>query len=290
MSNIQWFPGHMTKARRMMEENIKLIDIVIELVDSRAPLSSRNPMIDEIAKNKFRLILLNKKDMADERITKAWEKYFNNQEIEALSINALKKNHIQDLQKKILEVCQEKIERDRKRGIKNRPIRCMIVGIPNVGKSTMINSFVGRASAKTGNMPGVTKGKQWITVNKQIELLDTPGILWPKFEDQEIGKKLALIGTIKDEILNIEELALDGIERLWKDYPNELKERYQITKELSPIDTLIHIGQVRQCIEKGGQISLFKAANLFIDDLRSLRIGKISLERPVINHEEREEG
>ena len=182
--NYQWYPGHMTKARRMMQENIKLIDLVIELVDARIPISSRNPDIDELGKGKSRIILLNKSDLADPVWNKKWVEYFSNQGMGVLEINSRTGMGIKSIQGLVQEVCKEKIERDRKRGIVNRPVRAMVVGIPNVGKSTFINSFAGKACAKTGNKPGVTKGKQWIRLNKGLELLDTPGILWPKFEDR----------------------------------------------------------------------------------------------------------
>ena len=207
--NYQWYPGHMTKAKRMMQENIKLIDLVIEVTDARIPLSSRNPDIDELGKNKARLILLNKADLADDSRTEQWMEYFRSKGYYAVKINARSGAGMKGILPVIMESCKEKIERDRRRGILNRPVRAMVVGIPNVGKSTFINSFAGKACTKTGNKPGVTKGKQWIRINKNVELLDTPGILWPKFEDQEVGAKLAMVGSIKDEILNLEELSLN---------------------------------------------------------------------------------
>ena len=205
--NVQWYPGHMTKAKRQMQEDIKLIDLIIELVDARVPLSSRNPDIDELGKNKSRLILLNKADLADERQNEAWKAYFQKKGFFVVKVDSRNGSGMKMIQNVIQEACKEKIERDRRRGIKNRPIRAMVVGIPNVGKSTFINTFAGRACAKTGNKPGVTKGKQWIRLNKGVELLDTPGILWPKFEDQQVGMRLACVGSIKDDILNMEELS-----------------------------------------------------------------------------------
>ena len=201
--NIQWYPGHMTKARRMMQENIKLIDLIIELVDARAPLSSRNPDIDELGKGKARLILLNKADLASDRANDAWAAYFREKGCFVVKLDSRSKNGMKEVQTVIQDACKEKTERDRKRGILNRPVRAMVVGIPNVGKSTFINSFAGRACAKTGNKPGVTKGAQWIRLNKQVELLDTPGILWPKFDDQKVGLRLAMLGSVNDEILNL---------------------------------------------------------------------------------------
>ena len=207
--HFQWYPGHMTKAKRMMQENIKLIDLVIELVDARVPISSRNPDIDELGKNKARLILLNKSDLAEDKWNDAWSEYFREKGFSVVKVNSKKGGGIKSINGVIQEACKEKIERDRKRGILNRPVRAMVVGIPNVGKSTFINALAGKACAKTGNKPGVTKGKQWIRLNKNVELLDTPGILWPRFEDQAVGLKLAFIGSIKDEILQTEELAAE---------------------------------------------------------------------------------
>ena len=226
--NFQWYPGHMTKAKRQMQEDIKLIDLVIELVDARIPLSSRNPDIDELGKNKYRLILMNKADLADKRATDAWSQFFREKGYFVVSLDARSKSGMKSITDIIMEACKEKIERDRKRGIKNRPVRAMVVGIPNVGKSTFINSYAGKACAKTGNKPGVTKGKQWIRLSKNVELLDTPGILWPKFEDQAVGLRLALIGSIKDEILNIDELALELINFLTENYQGILAERYDV--------------------------------------------------------------
>ena len=231
--NVQWYPGHMTKAKRQMQEDIKLIDLIIELVDARVPLSSRNPDIDELGKNKSRLILLNKSDLADERQNEAWKTYFQAKGFYVVKVDSRNGSGMKAINKVIQEACKEKIERDRRRGIKNRPIRAMVVGIPNVGKSTFINTFAGKACAKTGNKPGVTKGKQWIRLNKSVELLDTPGILWPKFEDQEVGMRLAYIGSIKDDILNIEELALGLIGYLQEFYPAAIRERYNVEEELN---------------------------------------------------------
>ncbi len=228
--NYQWYPGHMTKAKRMMQENIKLIDLIIEVVDARIPLSSRNPDIDELGKNKARLILLNKADLADERENEKWAAYFQEKGYYTVKLNAKSGAGIKNVLPVVMEACKEKLERDRKRGIKNRPIRAMVVGIPNVGKSTFINAFAGKACTKTGNKPGVTKGKQWIRINKNVELLDTPGILWPKFEDQSVGAKLAMVGSIKDEILNLEELSLELLGCLHEFYAGILEKRYEITE------------------------------------------------------------
>ncbi|MBQ7839308.1 MAG: ribosome biogenesis GTPase YlqF [Lachnospiraceae bacterium] len=277
--NYQWYPGHMTKARRAMQEDIKLIDLIIELVDARMPLSSRNPDIDELGKNKSRLVLLNKADLADPAANRAWCSWFEAQGIYVLEINAKSGAGLKAISGKVQEACKEKIERDRKRGILNRPVRAMVAGIPNVGKSTFINSFAGKAVTKTGNKPGVTKGKQWIRLNKSLELLDTPGILWPKFDDQSVGMKLAFIGSMNDEILVKEELALDLIAFLQKQYPALLPERYGIEAG-SDLAVLEAISDSRKCYKKGGEADLEKASALLLDDFRNGRLGRISLERP----------
>lgn len=276
--NVQWYPGHMTKAKRQMQEDIKLIDLIIELVDARVPLSSRNPDIDELGKNKARLILLNKADLADERQNEAWKDYFQKYGFHVVKVNSRSGAGMKTIQNVIQEACKEKIERDRKRGIKNRPIRAMVVGIPNVGKSTFINTFAGKACAKTGNKPGVTKGKQWIRLNKGVELLDTPGILWPKFEDQEVGLRLAYIGSINDEILNLEELALNLIKYLKETYAGALQERYGISEEESDLDVLAEIAKKRGCLKKGEELDYGKASNILFDDFRGGKIGRITLE------------
>lgn len=275
----QWYPGHMTKARRMMQENIKLIDLVIELVDARIPISSRNPDIDELGKGKSRIILLNKSDLADPVWNKKWVEYFAAKGIGVLEINSRTGMGIKSIQGLVQEVCKEKIERDRKRGIVNRPVRAMVVGIPNVGKSTFINSFAGKACAKTGNKPGVTKGKQWIRLNKGLELLDTPGILWPKFEDQQVGMRLAFIGSMNDEILIPDELACDLIGAIKELYPKTLQERYAADPVGKPIEILEAVAESRKCYSKGEQLDLVKASGLLIDDFRSGKLGRMTLER-----------
>lgn len=276
--NVQWYPGHMTKAKRQMQEDIKLIDLIIELVDARVPLSSRNPDIDELGKNKSRLIILNKSDLADDRQNEKWKKFFEEKGFFVVKIDSRSKAGMKVIHNVIQEACKEKIERDRKRGIKNRPIRAMVVGIPNVGKSTFINSFAGRACAKTGNKPGVTKGKQWIRLNKGVELLDTPGILWPKFEDQQVGMRLAFVGSIKDDILNMEELALELIEYLRTNYRGLLAGRYQISEEGTAVSVLEEIARVRGCLKKGEELDYAKASTLLFDEFRSGKIGHITLE------------
>ncbi len=278
--NYQWYPGHMTKAKRMMQENISLIDLVIELVDARIPLSSRNPDIDELGKNKSRLILLNKSDLADPEANSRWMAYFKERGFHVLEINAKTGQGLRAVQPKVQEACKEKIERDRKRGIKNRPVRAIVVGIPNVGKSTFINSFAGKACARTGNKPGVTKGKQWIRLNSQLELLDTPGILWPKFESEEVGKKLAMIGSMNDDILQMTELASELLSYLLEHYRKPLLERYQLSeeKEMTPVRALALICENRRCYKRGQEPDYEKAAALLVDDFRNGRIGRITLE------------
>ena len=278
--HFQWYPGHMTKAKRMMQENIKLIDLVIELVDARVPMSSRNPDIDELGKNKARLILLNKADLAEEKQNDAWVEYFKAKGFSVVKVNSKKGGGIKSIQGVIQEACKDKIERDRKRGILNRPVRAMVVGIPNVGKSTFINALAGKACAKTGNKPGVTKGKQWIRLNKNVELLDTPGILWPKFEDQIVGLRLAFIGSIKDEILNTEELAAEMIQFMKKYYEGVLAEKYAIIEMDDPYQCLADIAKSRHCLLRGNELDTAKAATLLIDDFRDGRLGRITLEFP----------
>ncbi|MGN0350379.1 MAG: ribosome biogenesis GTPase YlqF [Roseburia sp.] len=276
----QWYPGHMTKAKRQMQEDIKLIDLVIELVDARIPLSSRNPDIDELGKNKYRLILMNKSDLSDEKRNREWTEFFEKKGYFVVCLDSRNKGGMKAVNQVINEACKEKFEKDRKRGILNRPVRAMVVGIPNVGKSTFINTFAGKACAKTGNKPGVTKGKQWIRLNKSVELLDTPGILWPKFEDQMVGLRLALIGAIKDEILNIDELALELISILKNYYPGVLAQRYQVEEAQEAPKLLEEIAKNRNCISKGNELDYSKAAILLIDEFRSGKLGRITLEFP----------
>ncbi len=281
--NIQWYPGHMTKAKRAMQEDIKLIDLIIELVDARAPLSSRNPDIDVLGKGKARMILLNKADLASEGANAAWSSFFKEKGFQVMKIDARSKATLKQINAVIQEACKEKIERDRRRGILNRPVRAMVVGIPNVGKSTFINSFAGKAAAKTGNKPGVTKGNQWIRLNKQVELLDTPGILWPKFEDQEVGLKLAFLGSINEDILNKEELAGELVTFISKLHPRLLSEHYKIEEEgKKPYEVLEAIAESRACLTKGGGFDLARASKLLLDDFRSGKLGRITLEMPQV--------
>jgi len=274
----QWYPGHMTKAKRMMQENIKLIDLVIELVDARIPLASRNPDIDELGRGKFRIVLLNKADLASAEGNKQWTAYFKEKGFHALEINSKTGAGIRAINSLVKEACAEKTARDRKRGIVNRPVRAMVVGIPNVGKSTFINSFVGKACTKTGNKPGVTKGKQWIRLSGSLELLDTPGILWPKFEDREVGMRLAFIGSMNDEIIIMEELACDLLDSLRAAAPEAVVERYHIQWRENALGTLEEIARSRGCLLKGENLDLKKAADILVDDFRSGRLGRITLE------------
>ena len=302
--NIQWYPGHMTKALRMMEENIKIIDLVIEILDARIPLSSKNPDIDTLAKNKMRLIILNKADLADETANKAWVSYYEKKGVPVLLYNSKSNEKKTVLVNTIMDACREKIERDRKRGIINRSIKAMIVGIPNVGKSTFINNLAKRNAATVGNKPGVTKGKQWIKIGKNLDLLDTPGILWPKFEDQETGLNIGFIGSINDNILPSEELAMKLIERLCIMDESLISNRYGIIagegssgeeevranngheteeqkgKESRPEEILLRIAEARKCYKKGEEPDLKKAAELFLDDFRNGKLGRITLELP----------
>lgn len=289
--NLQWYPGHMTKAIRMMQENIKLIDIIIEITDARIPASGRNPDIDELGKNKFRLIILNKADLADPAITKRWKEYYQKQGYFVMEMNSKTGNEAGKVKELIQSACAEKIEKDKKRGIVGRPIRAMVAGIPNVGKSTFINKLAGKASAKTGNKPGVTKGKQWISLGKNLQLLDTPGILWPKFEDQTVGLHLAFIGSMNDENIDTDELACELIKILKQYYPNAISEKYNITDE--QIDELMEeqyqtpasavlsaIAINRKCFKQGATPDISRASALLLDDFRNGRLGRLSLERP----------
>ncbi len=286
----------MTKAIRMMQENIKLIDIIIELTDARIPASGRNPDIDEMGKNKFRLIILNKADLADPKVTAAWREYYQKMGYFVMEMNSKTGNEAPKVKELIYSACAEKIERDKKRGIVGRPIRAMVAGIPNVGKSTFINKLSGRASAKTGNKPGVTKGKQWISLSKNLQLLDTPGILWPKFEDETVGLHLALIGSMNDDNLDTTELALQLIRLLNDCYSEAVKEKYNITDEMiskyekqfeeAPLCAYLSaIAVSRNLLKQGAEPDMDRAAALILDDFRNGRLGKISLERPEKNYE-----
>lgn len=276
---IQWFPGHMAKARREVSEKLKLVDIIFELVDARLPLSSRNPMIDQVINQKPRLLILNKQDMADESETRKWVAYFDERGHKAVAINSLEGKGLQVVTKAAQEILAEKWARMKAKGMKPRAIRAMIVGIPNVGKSTLINRLAKKNIAKTGNTPGVTKAQQWIKVGKELELLDTPGILWPKFEDQEVGYKLALTGAIKDTVTNMEDLAVYGLRFLATHYPERMKERYQLEfmhEEL--VETFDHIGKLRRVFGPGGEIDYDQVAELIVRDIRSQHLGKLTFD------------
>ncbi|WP_431029454.1 ribosome biogenesis GTPase YlqF [Lysinibacillus sp. LZ02] len=276
---IQWFPGHMAKARREVSEKLKLVDIIFELVDARLPLSSRNPMIDQVINQKPRLLILNKQDMADEAETRKWIAYFEKRGHKAVAINSLEGKGLQTVTKAAQEILAEKWARMKAKGMKPRAIRAMIVGIPNVGKSTLINRLAKKNIAKTGNTPGVTKAQQWIKVGKELELLDTPGILWPKFEDQEVGYKLALTGAIKDQITNMEDLAVYGLRFLATHYPERMEERYQLQfvhEDL--VQTFDHIGKLRRVFGQGGEIDYDQVSELIVRDIRSLHLGKLTFD------------
>lgn len=278
----QWYPGHMAKAKKAMQEDIKLIDVIVELVDARVPYSSKNPDIDTLANGKSRVLVLNKYDLADSRVTDEWVKYYEDKGYFIAKANSKNGKGVKSVNNIIQEACAQKIEHDRRRGIINRPVRAMVAGIPNVGKSTFINSFAGRACTKTGNKPGVTKGKQWIRLNKNVELLDTPGILWPKFEDQQSGLHLAFTGAIKDELYNIYELSILLIDFLDKNYPDAISSYYNTGtgSTSSGAETLNLIAKCRGCIKSGAEPDLDKAGKLLIDDFRAGKLGAITLERP----------
>ena len=288
----QWYPGHMTKAKRMMQENVRLVDLVIEILDARVPLSSRNPDVDQLAQGKQRMIILSKADLADPELTAEYVNYFTKKKIEAIALDARTRKANTQVMKALSKITKEKKERDQKRGIRNRPVRAMICGIPNVGKSTFINSLSGRSSAKTGTKPGVTKGKQWISF-AGLELLDTPGILWPKFEDQNVGVRLALVGSIRDEILDEEDLARRLLEILLRRYPSLLRDRYFVSDDAKDAveipeqseyndrelhEILVQIAAVRNLLRSGAEPDPVRAAHLLLDDFRSGRIGRITLD------------
>jgi ribosome biogenesis GTPase A len=286
---IQWFPGHMTRARRQIEEKLKLIDVVIELLDARIPTASRNPMIRTIVRQKPRVVILNKADLADPDVTRAWERHFRRAEgTEALAVNSAGGA---SPAKAIIPACRRllmhKMEAERRKGMKPRPFRALIVGIPNVGKSTLINRLAGRAAAATGDRPGVTKGQMWIRVQGEMELLDTPGILWPKFDDPETGYKLAMTGAIKEDILNLEDVAQYALVRMVLDYPERLKERFGLDRlpddphdPAKLADTMEAIGRARGCLAAGGRIDPARTAGVFLREIRSGRLGRLSFDRP----------
>ena len=279
----QWYPGHMTKARRMMQENIGLVDLVIELADARIPLSSRNPDIDSLCGSKARILLMTKADMADPARTARFQKYFEDKGYMVIAMDARTRKSNEKIRAYVEKACAAKRERDKRRGIIGRPLRAMVVGIPNVGKSTFINSFAGRASAKTGNKPGVTRGKQWIRLNKNLELLDTPGILWPKFEDRQVGVNLALTGAIRQELLEEEELSMELLNFLQREYPELLRARYAPEGEewnfpMDSAELLKKIALARNLIKAGSEPDYQRASKMVLDDFRNGKTGKITLE------------
>ena len=280
--NIQWYPGHMTQTKRMMAENISLVDIVIELVDARIPYSSKNPDIDDLAKNKYRILLLNKCDLAEQKATALWEQYYKQKGFEVIQVNSIKGTGMTEVTNAARELMKEKIERQKARGRLFVPIRSMIVGIPNVGKSTFINKYVGKTTAKTGDKPGVTRGKQWIKLKKDFELLDTPGILWPKFDDKEVGLKLAFTGAVNDDILDLITLATELINHLLLRHSELLKNRYQITFDTieEPHIILEKIAIARGFKQKGGEPDIDRASKILLDEYRGGKLGNITLELP----------
>lgn len=279
---IQWFPGHMAKTRRIISENLKMVDVVIELLDARIPLSSRNPEIDAILGTKPRVIALNKSDLSDPAKNKVWEAYFTQKSMGVIYTNALTGTGLGELKGKLKQITQKKLESAQSRGRLQRPVKTMIVGIPNVGKSAFINKIAGKASAMTGDRPGVTRTQQWVRINPEIQLLDTPGILWPKFEDHETGLNLAFTGAIKDEIMDTAELAAKLLEKLAIIYPEKIKERYKLTEleEKTGLKLLEEAGRRRGCLVSGGEVDLYRAASIVLDEFRGSKIGKITLEMP----------
>lgn len=282
--NLQWYPGHMTKARRAMEDSIKLVDVIVEIRDARLPYASANPDLAAMGKGKKRILVLNKADLADPRETEKWMARFRTQDLIPLTMDARKRGDCADILRQLNELAAEKKAKDLKRGIKNRPARLMIAGIPNVGKSTLINSLAGRASAKTGDKPGVTRGLQWIRLNASLELLDTPGILWPRFEDETVGLKLALMGAIREEVLPAEELALEGMKLLQERYPQALADKYGVSGDVSPA-SLTELAEKQGLLQKGAEPDTARAAARFLDDLKKGKLGRITLESPADEEE-----
>lgn len=277
--NINWYPGHMAKTRRVVKEDLKFVDVVIELLDARIPFSSRNPEIDSLTTGKMKLVVLNKSDLADEKANMAWKKFFLQNGDNCVFVDTLKGKGLNEVKSALREMMKEKIQHAKSKGLLVRAIRTMVVGIPNVGKSTFINKIAGKSIAITGDKPGVTRKNQWIRINEEIELLDTPGILWPKFEDEQVGINLAATGAIKDSILDISEITIMLLERLRDHYPSQLAARYK----LSSVDNTGHellniIGKKRGCVISGGEIDIYRASGIILDEFRGGKIGQFSLE------------
>ena len=282
MQNVQWYPGHMAKAMREMEEKLKIVDIVLELIDARIPLSSQNPSINQtlIQKNKPRLVILNKIDMADSQVNKEWLKYFEDQGIRCLLVDSNKGINTNKITNICKEVLKEKLERERLKGLKPRSIRTMVIGIPNVGKSTLINKLVGRNTAITGNKPGVTKAQQWIRINKDLDLLDTPGVLWPKFDDIKVGYNLAITGAIKDDILHRDDMVLYFLDFLRNsEYKRLFEDRYSVSLDDDNVSVLDKMASDRAW-KRNGYSDYERVYDLILNDFRSLKLGHISIERP----------
>lgn len=279
--NIQWFPGHMTKTMRLIEENIKAVDIVIEILDARIPKSSKNPQIDSLTGSKKRLIVLNKSDIADKNETQKWIKHFEKSGICAMAISSVNSKNLNSVLEKCRNILSDKINAQKERGIVNRSVKIMVVGVPNVGKSSFINRIANKKSAKTGDRPGVTRGKQWIRLSNGFELLDTPGVLWPKFEDKQVGMRLAFTGAVKDEIMDVEELAVHLLEFLKENYPSSLADRYKMTDfdGLDGYGLLQMLGKKRGFVVSGGEIDTLRAANVLLDEFRGAVLGKITLDK-----------
>ena len=279
--NIQWYPGHMTKTRRQIEADLKQVDAVCEIVDARIPMSSRNPDIDSICGSKPRIIVLNRMDLADPSATKKWREYFRSRGMAVLATDCKSRQGISDFTPAARIACAEKLERDAARGM-NRPLRVMVVGIPNVGKSTLINQISGRKGAKAENRPGVTRGKQWVTVDSGLQLLDTPGILWPKFEDPQVGMMLAFTGAVKEGVIDLEELSCRLMELLLKYYPQVLSERYKVEAEPGTpgYELLEMAGRKRGFLLRGGEVHTERMAKVLMDEFRSGKLGKFTLEMP----------
>ena len=278
--NIQWFPGHMTRTRRQIESQLKIIDAVVEIVDARIPVSSRNPDLAGIISDKPRLVLLNKCDMADASATAQWVSYYAKKNIPAIAVDCRSGKGISKFKEAVKTLLADKLESYAHKGMVGKPLRVMIVGIPNVGKSSFINRIAGNSRAKVENRPGVTRGNQWFTVDRQLELLDTPGVLWPKFDDKTVGEHLAFTGAVSDRVVDVEFLAMRLLELLVRLYPNLLSERYgDVDLELDSYDLLCAIGKKRGMVIRGGETDTLRAANMVLEEFRNCKIGSITLER-----------